>query len=205
MKGKTEKRFIIFGNKIILAVAIVLACCLFFTGCAKNSDKITYRLRGGGYCDIQEYPECFRPDNLINSLEELYVYCSMVGWRPSEPGKPWKYDSKIEKVLKNYDEEYFTKKSLIIVVYKWDNSRDVMKEVKVRGLTKESDSLIIDIDAFYYLNAIAVPWTFWCHYVYMLEVKQEDIQGIASTAIRVDKKEIKMQPEDVTFEGEFFY
>ena len=94
---------------------------------------------------------------------------------------------------------------MIIVVYKWDNSRDVMKEVKVRGLTKESDSLIIDIDAFYYLNAIAVPWTFWCHYVYMLEVKQEDIQGIASTAIRVDKKEIKMQPEDVTFEGEFIY
>lgn len=176
-----------------------------FYGLRKNSDKITYRLRGGGYCDIQEYPECFRPDNLINSLEELYVYCSMVGWRPSEPGKPWKYDSKIEKVLKNYDEEYFTKKSLIIVVYKWDNSRDVMKEVKVRGLTKESDSLIIDIDAFYYLNAIAVPWTFWCHYVYMLEVKQEDIQGIASTAIRVDKKEIKMQPEDVTFEGEFIY
>ena len=35
--------------------------------------------------------------------------------------------------------------------------------------------------------------------------KQEDIQGIASTAIRVDKKEIKMQPEDVTFEGEFIY
>ncbi len=206
MNGKTEKRFACSARKIVLALAIVLACSMFLTGCAKNSDKVNYHLRGGGYCDdIQEYPKYFRPEMLINSLEELYVYCSMVGWRPSEPGKPWKYDSKIERVLKNYDEEYFTKKSLIIVVYKWDASRNPIKEVKIKGLTKECNSLIIDLDVIYLLDAILFPMTNLTNYVYMLEVKQEDIQGTTATAIRINKKEINMQPADVSFDGEFVF
>ena len=65
--------------------------------------------------------------------------------------------------------------------------------------------MIIDLDVIYLLDAILFPMTNLTNYVYMLEVKQEDIQGTTATAIRINKKEINMQPADVSFDGEFVF
>lgn len=91
------------------------------------------------------------------------------------------------------------------MVYKWDASRNPIKEVKIKGLTKECNSLIIDLDVIYLLDAILFPMTNLTNYVYMLEVKQEDIQGTTATAIRINKIEREITTEDVLFDGEFKY
>lgn len=59
-----------FGKKIILAVAIVLACSMFLTGC---SNKVSFKFRGG-HVDIQEYPEYLQSEVLVNSLEDLNAF-----------------------------------------------------------------------------------------------------------------------------------
>lgn len=193
MNGKTEKRFVCSVSKIVLALAIVLSCSMFLTGCAKNSDKVNYHLRGG-FVEMQEYPSYYRPEMLISSLEELYVYCSMVGWRPSEPGKPWKCDSKIERVLKNYDEEYFTKKSLIIVVYKWDTSNDSIKQLEVTSIKKERNSLFINLNVIFIDADYMVPVGKLKHFVCILEVEKEDLHGANILAVRYTKRLVEYTP-----------
>ena len=193
MNGKTENRFACSARKTVLALAIVLAFSMFLTGCAKNSDKVNYHLRGG-FVEMQEYPSYYRPEMLISSLEELYVYCSMVGWRPSEPGKPWKCDSKIERVLKNYDEEYFTKKSLIIVVYKWDTSNDSIKQLEVTSIKKERNSLFINLNVIFIDADYMVPVGKLKHFVCILEVEKEDLHGANILAVRYTKRLVEYTP-----------
>lgn len=69
-----------FGKKIILAVAIVLACSMFLTGC---SNKVSFKFRGG-HVDIQEYPEYLQSEVLVNSLEDLNAFRNSAGWLGDE-------------------------------------------------------------------------------------------------------------------------
>ena len=185
-----------FGKKIILAVAIVLACSMFLTGC---SNKVSFKFRGG-HVDIQEYPEYLQSEVLLNSLEDLNAFRNSAGWLGDETVDAQKSDARLNEVLDGYDRQYFSNNSLVIIVKKWSTNIEPIKRVEVKKLTKEKNSLVIDLDVLFNDANLLLPEGENKHFVCILGIERDELGEIDALTVRYNKKTVEYTP----FEDEIF-
>ncbi len=103
-------------NKIKSIVAIVLLlllCVCFLCGCTHEENEIVdiiYEIRySGSYCKANYYNP-FRGELYIRSLDDLKYYCQFINITAFEESAEEDSESKLNQILRNYDEDFLIKK-----------------------------------------------------------------------------------------------
>lgn len=155
------------------------------TGC---SNKVSFKFRGG-HVDIQEYPEYLQSEVLVNSLEDLNAFRNSAGWLGDETVDAQKSDARLNEVLDGYDRQYFSNNSLVIIVKKWSTNIEPIKRVEVKKLTKEKNSLVIDLDVLFNDANLLLPEGENKHFVCILEIERDELGEIDALTVRYNKKQ----------------
>ena len=148
-------------NKIKSLVAIVLLlllCVCFLCGCTHEENEIVdiiYEIRySGSYCKAN-YNNYYRGESFINSLNQLKLYCKRVNIYAFEDSTEEYSESKLNQILRNYDEDFFNKKALVFAIYTGGYYQT--KNVTLKSIKKIESSLQIELDIDYFAGF--VPFT----------------------------------------------
>lgn len=168
-------------KKLMLVVTIIMVLGLF-TGCSSRTKyKVGYEGKGynnGAFSFTDASEEKLGAHNfvrLIASLEELKTFCDEVN-NPAFRQESPKYTNDLSKKLREYDEEFFAEKSLIIYLTIAPNPGI---SYKIRSLIIDGEELFLNIHRKQAKPkgvwiAVIIPWTF------LIEVNKADITGITS-------------------------
>ncbi|MCH5164291.1 MAG: hypothetical protein J1F36_04670 [Clostridiales bacterium] len=160
-----EKKYI-DSRKIVDAIAIFLVLAILVGVAITNatSNRVptkVYNYGGFGRGYTLE---------LIDSLDELKVVCNahdVSAFNPSDN----RYDSNFNKMIREYDDKFFEKKSLIIYTL---GTTGTGWMYSFEGVYKEDDVLLVDAFAFGGSSLMQVA----SGAGFFIEVKKSDIKGV---------------------------
>ena len=172
-------------NKIKSIVAIVLLlllCVCFLCGCTHEENEIVdiiYEIRySGSYCKAN-YNNYYRGESFINSLNQLKLYCKRVNIYAFEDSTEEYSESKLNQILRNYDEDFFNKKALVFAIY--TGCPYQIKAVNLKSIKKVDCCIQIELNIDYNAGFIATPMVMPSEqWVILAEINRSDLGRVES-------------------------
>ncbi|MCH5164048.1 MAG: hypothetical protein J1F36_03440 [Clostridiales bacterium] len=178
----SKKKWIIVAASILAVVAIGLGVG-FGIKYIKDNNGIWFN--ANSYRDHTfdrrsvDYEEKIGVLELVNSLEELQELCDRYGNTAFKEGTLG-YTNIIGEKVREYDEVYFSDKSLIVFETKIGNAATALS---VKKIYLDDVILMVNILAQYRSGAIdLIPWTF------LIEVNKADIVGVKEIKYKITKE-----------------
>lgn len=164
-------------KKGIYFLAVVIMCTVFLYGCGNSGIEYNVGFSdnvGFGSKEVENGGITYGLTEIVNSLIELEALCEE--WNnPAFDENNEEYSSELSEKIREYNEEFFENKTLIINSSIQYNSA---REPKVDQLTIEEGDLVIEISlkrGTY--TDVAESWLF------LIEVNQTDVQDIPKITI----------------------
>ena len=172
-------------NKIKSIVAIVLLlllCVCFMCGCTHEENEIVdikYEIRfSGSYCKANYYNP-FRGELYIRSLDDLKYYCQFINITAFEESAEEDSESKLNQILRNYDEDFFNKKALVFAIY--TGCPYQIKAVNLKSIKKVDCCIQIELNIDYNAGFIATPMVMPSEqWVILAEINRSDLGRVES-------------------------
>lgn len=168
---------------LLLGVALIMSLGIF-TACSSGLRfKVGYEGKGyvnGAFAFTDASGEEIGTHNslrLITSVEELKAFCDELNNPAFSVDSP-KYSSNLSKQIREYDEAFFTEKTLVICLLTASNAGI---SYTVKALAVEGTTLLVDVkqqESKRESATVITPWTF------LIEVKNTDIIGVISVRLK---------------------
>ena len=169
----------------IYLLVVTIICTVLLTGCGNLGIEYNVGfsgLAGFGSKENENGGIAFGLTEIVNSVDELEALCNE--WNnPAFNENHEKYSSELSEKIREYNEEFFANKALIINSSLKYNSAT---EPRVEKLIVEEVDLIIEISLKQgTYTSIAESWLF------LIEVNKTDVQDIINITIENTNREIK--------------